>query len=410
MKRIETWVAVIVGGIGLLVSVVLGFFAYISLTATPIHPKADGIPSTPQSEPPRKWAAAAEQGRQIARASVIEQNLPGLSVAVGIGGELVWAEGFGWADVENKVPVGPQTRFKIGTASTVLTSAAVGLLLERGALNLDDRIQAHVPAYPEKQWPVTLRHVMAHTAGIRSDGGDEGPFHSEHCGADPVEGLRFFADAGLRFEPGTEYRYSNYGWILGSAAIEAAAREPFYTFMQNQVFKPLGMDDTLRDPVTDQVPDRAMAYFPRTGDPRYGLDGGPRGSDYTCYAGGSTFLSTPSDLVRYGIGINTGKLLKPATVQLLQTSQRLSSGQETGYGLGWDLEAVTLAGEPTRAAGHDGLWMGGPVSSLLTFPNGIVVAVTSNIAYADAFGIGVKLAQVFAEQLTSQNRTTAGAR
>ncbi len=67
-----------------------------------------------------------------------EQNLPGLSVAVGAGGDIVWAEGFGWADLEKRVPVAPETRFRIGTASTALTSAAVGLLLEKGRLKLDD--------------------------------------------------------------------------------------------------------------------------------------------------------------------------------------------------------------------------------------------------------------------------------
>ena len=66
------------------------------------------------------------------------------------------------------------------------------------------------------------------------------------------------------------------------------------------------------------------------------------------------FFSTPSDLVRFGLAMNSGRLLQPATVQLLQTSQQLTSGQETGYGLGWDLETVTLAGGPTQAAGHDG--------------------------------------------------------
>ncbi len=95
-------------------------------------------------------------------------------------------------------------------------------------------------------------------------------------------------------------------------------------------------------------------YFPRfAADPRYGPDL-MRPIDLSCYAGASVFLSTPSDLVRFAIAINSGKLLQPATVQLLQTSQRLPSGQETGYGLGWDLETVTLAGQQTAMVGHDG--------------------------------------------------------
>jgi CubicO group peptidase (beta-lactamase class C family) len=120
--------------------------------------------------------------------------------------------------------------------------------------------------------------------------------------------------------------------------------------------------------------------------------------DYSCYAGSSVFLSTPSDLVRFTMAVNSGKLLRLATVQRLQTSQRLLSGQETGYGLGWDLETAALAGKHTRLVGHDGDALGGMVASLMTFPeHGIVVSVISNISYADTFGIAVKIAQAFAQ-------------
>ena len=398
MKKGQMWLAVLVAGVGLVIAVIGGIFAYMSLTATPIHPSLQEVLSAPLAAPSRKWADAVAQGQQIVRASVIEQNLPGISVAVGVDGDLVWAEGFGWADLEGKAPVGPHTRFKIGTASTVLTSAGVGLLLEKRRLHLDDLIQMHVPEFPEKQWPVTLRQVMGHLAGVSSDGGDEGPFRTEHCER-PIEGLRLFADDPLRFEPGTEYRYSNYGWILVSAAVEAAAQQPFFTFMREQVFTPLGMEDTLPDSATEPIPDRAMTYFPRGGDPKYGTDGGPRRTDYSCYAGGAAFLSTPSDLVRFGMAVNGGTLLQPATVKLLQTSQRLRSGEETGYGLGWDLETIALAGEETTVAGHDGRWMGGQVATLLTsHRHGLVVAVTSNVAYTDAAAIALKLAQAFAEE------------
>jgi CubicO group peptidase (beta-lactamase class C family) len=121
--------------------------------------------------------------------------------------------------------------------------------------------------------------------------------------------------------------------------------------------------------------------------------------DYSCYAGSSVFLSTPSDLVRFGMAINSGKLLQPATVELLQTPQQLASGQDTGYGLGWDLETAALAGEHARVAGHDGQSLGGMVASLMTFPShGMVVSVMSNISYADTSGVALKIAQAFGEQ------------
>ncbi len=190
-----------------------------------------------------------------------------------------------------------------------------------------------------------------------------------------------------------------------SAAVEAAAKEPFLAFMRKQVFDPLAMDDTIPDSASDPIPDRATPYFPRfAADPRYGPEL-MRPIDYSCYAGASAFLSTPSDLVRFAMAMSSGKLLQPATVQLLQTSQRLASGQETGYGLGWDLETATLAGKETHLAGHDGDSLGGMVSSFMTFPEyGIVVATTSNTSYADTYSVAVKIAQAFAEHAKSAAR------
>jgi CubicO group peptidase (beta-lactamase class C family) len=172
--------------------------------------------------------------------------------------------------------------------------------------------------------------------------------------------------------------------------------------MRRQIFDPLAMAHTQPDSATDAIPDRATIYFPRfASDPRYGPDL-MRPLDYSCYAGSSVFLSTPSDLVRFALAITSGTLLQPSTVQLLQTSQKLPSGEETGYGLGWDLETVSLAGKPTRVVGHDGDSLGGQAASLMALPEqGIVVSVISNISYADTHGLAVRLAQVFAEQGTS---------
>ena len=403
-RRTQTWLALFVVAVGLVLAAILGLFAYVSATATPLHPDRQKVPSVAHSAPLPEWADAVEQGRQIARAGVTEQNLPGISVAVGVGGDIVWAEGFGWADLEKRAPVEPLTRFRVGTASIALTSAAVGLLLEKNRLSLDDQIQTYVPEFPKKQWPVTVRQLMGHLAGVRNDGGDEGPLLSARCER-TVEGLPHFAERSLLFEPGTQYRYSSYGWILVSAAVEAAAHEPFLAFMRKQIFEPFGMNDTEADSATEALPDQATSYFPRfAADPRYGPDV-MREIDYSCYAGSSVFVSTPSDLVRFAMAIKNGKLLQPATVQLLQTPQRTSSGQETGYGLGWDLETVTLAGQQTREVGHDGMALGGMVASLMTFPeNGIVVSVTSNTSYADTFDLALKIAQAFAEQERSPAR------
>jgi CubicO group peptidase (beta-lactamase class C family) len=416
-NRTLMWVTLLVLGPGLLVAAVLGVFAFMSFTATPLHPNPQELPSVTQAAPLPKWVNAVAQARAIARAGVIEQNLPGLSVAVGVDGAIVWAEGVGSADLGSheldftgqlalgkagtpnpkRVGVTPDTRFRIIGVSMALTSAAVGLLVESGRLKLDDEIRTYVPEFPQKQWQVTIRQLMGHLAGISNDGGDEAPLMAR-C-ARTVDGLHEldrFAERELRFEPGTQYRYSTYGWVLVSAAIEKAAHESFFNFMRKEIFEPLGMHDTLPESWTEPIRNRATFYHPRfAADTRYGPDL-VREGDHSCFAGGGAFLSTPSDLVRFGMAFTSGKLLTPATIATLQTPQRLASGEDTGSGLGWKIETLPLADGPARAARQDDRRSVGGSTSFLTFPErGLVVAVMSNITFADTSSIALKVAQAF---------------
>lgn len=388
------WFAPVAAVLGLLLLAALGLWGYLSTPSPPLHPSLDDVPLTTGTAPAPAWMEAAARGRQIVRSGLVEQNLPGLSVAVGIGGEIVWAEGAGWANLESREPVTSDTRFRIGTASMALTSAAVGVLLERQRLSLDAEIHALVPAFPQQRWPVTLRQLMGHVSGVRNDGGDEGPLLSTAC-ARPTDAFPHFAARPLLFEPGSEFHVSSYGWIAVSAAVEGVAREQFLRVMRKRVFEPLGMHDTTAG-LGATTSDLATSYFPRfSADPRYGLDE-MRTIDLSCYVGASVFLSTSSDLVRFGMAMQRGTLLSPAIVDLLQTPQRLQSGQTTGYGLGWDLESVTLAGRSTAVIGHDGDVLGGRVASLMTVRDrGLVVAVLSNASYADTFALATKIADAF---------------
>jgi CubicO group peptidase (beta-lactamase class C family) len=383
----------------------LGIRWFIIAVSTKLHQNPEDVPSVALAAPSPTWAAAVNRGRQFARAGLVGQNLPGLSVAVGVGGDIVWAEGFGWADMEQRVPVAPGMRFRIGHTSKALTSAAVGLLLEKGRLHLGDEIQTYVPAFPRKQWPVTLRGLMGHVAGIRhyDRGDDYAP--TAHCER-AADGLQRFADDPLRFEPDTQYGYSTYGWVLVSAAVEAAVKEPLSSFMAAQVFTPLGMTATTFDSTTEPIPDRVTFYQRMfTGDAGEGVVPATA-VDYSCFAGAAAILSTPSDLVRFGMAINGGTLLQPGTVRKLQTPQVLTSGEETEYGLGWMVEEVTLAGEPTRMVHHASRSLRGGTTSFMTFPaRGIVVAVTANIANAITRDIALRIAQAFADPGTSPATT-----
>lgn len=389
--RAQLWVtplAVIAG----LVAAVVGVIVTIDSSNAPIHPNPEGVASSALSTPATRWGGAVEQSRLLARSAVAEQNVPGMSVAVGIAGELVWAEGFGWANLERRTAVDPHTRFRIGHVSKALTSAGVGLLREQGRLHLDEEIQTYVPMFPRKAWPITVRHLMGHTAGIGhyrdTEWGDKPKTHCDRA----ADGLKMFADAPLLFEPGSEYRYSTYGWVLVGAAVEAVANEPFFQFMRDRVFAPLGMRATEEDVVTATLPNRATSYYRHLGSER------TTDVDYSCFAGAGAFLSTPSDLVRFAHALAEGDFLQPATVGVLQAPHVLPSGESTNYGLGWMLETVDLEGDRTPAVGHASRTLEGASTSFLTFPaRGLVVAVSANLSFADMKSVAMGIARAFAK-------------
>ena len=308
-----------------------------------------------RSAPSRKWADAVERGRQITRAGLVRRNLPGLSVAVGVDGDIVWAEGFGWAHSEpgagrTRYPV--QGRRRIQSAHLGCGRAAAG---EKRAASRrrDSGARARVP---EKALARDTASADGADRGVTTDHGGEAPLSNarsddgnrrRRCER-TVDGLHLddFAERELLFEPepGTALRATA---DPGECGGRSRCEQPFFAFMRTQVFQPLDMRDTTIDVATEAIPARAAFYFPRfglAGDTRYGPKPA-RVGDHSCYAGAAAFLSTPSDLVRFGMTSTAvlgerfaakRKLLKPGTVQLLQTPQRLASGEETGYGLGWE--------------------------------------------------------------------------
>ena len=370
---------------------------FVSTTSVHEHEDAAAVPSTAAAARADRYAGPVEQSRRLARALVVDDNLPGLSVAVAVDGEIVWAEGFGWADVDHRTPVTPLTRFRLGALSKPLTAFAVALLHDRGRLDLDAPVQRYVPAYSKKQWTVTTRQLMGDVAGvhrIRGDNNDAMPV--EHC-ASLADAVALFAGDPLLFEPETEHRYSIYGWILVSAVVEGAAGEPFARFMVRQVFEPLSMERTVvsetkgLEGVTSLSP---RSVFGK----RLGVEEAAR-PDYSCLAGAGAFLSTPTDLVRLGSAMGKPGLLKADTIAAFQTPTRLASGESATYALGWTVRSVRLAGKPTRIVSHRGSPWGGSVS-LLTFPDlGLAIAAAANMT--DASGVypfALQVAEAFARR------------
>lgn len=382
MKK-GTWVTTMLGPTLRRLALV-GLPAVLWLGAIVGEAQAQAIASMPE---PLSAASAEDVAGVRARiqAWMAERNLPGVSVAVGVEGVVVWAEGFGWADLEQGVPVTPQTRFRIGSASKGLTSAAVGLLYERGVLDLDLPVRTYVPTFPEKEWPVSTRQLMGHVAGVRHYEVDEA-YSARHFDT-VVDALGVFASDPLLFEPGSQYAYSSYGWNLVGAAVEGAAGEPFLDFMRHEVFAPLGMRETVPDDVSRIIPDRARFYV-RDSD---GLLRNERFVDQSNKWPSGGFLSTPSDLVRFGFAMMDGDLLDPETVEVLWTPLRLTTGDVAASALGWAV--AELRGR--RVVASPGSSIGGNTAFVLFPDQGVVLTVMSNVTEAEVPPIWQALAGVF---------------
>ncbi len=151
-----------------------------------------------------------------------DADVPGISVAAAFENRLVWAQGFGLADIENDIPMSPRSKLRVGSIAKVMTAAALARLHEKGTIDLDTEARSLVPSWPEKPWPMSLRQLAGHQAGLRHY--EAGEFFLNRAYASVTEGLEIFRDDPLLFEPGSAVSYSTYGWALISAAMEGKPR------------------------------------------------------------------------------------------------------------------------------------------------------------------------------------------
>lgn len=349
------------------------------------------VPSRRAEEPAPHLAQAVDSAGATALRRIRSGNLPGVSVAVGRGGEVVWAEAFGWADLSGDVAATPQTLYPVGSISKSLTATAAGLLHERGRLDLDLPIQVYLPEFPEKRSPITTAQLMGHIAGVVRSAGTAEMLRQGRC-----EDARAAIDAvvadTLLFEPGAEWRYSNFGWRLVGAVVESAAGEPYLEFMDREVFTPIGMDQTVPD-LGDEGPHEGVKYDRSA----FATLRRSQEVDMSCSMAPGGFLSTPTELVRFGSAMLYGEILDPATVELFWTPQRLNSGAPTSYGYGWTIENVALGDDDaatTRMIGHGGSVLGGRAFLMILPDEDMVVSVMTN-GSGDVSGFATEIAGFF---------------
>jgi serine beta-lactamase-like protein LACTB, mitochondrial len=311
-------------------------------------------------------ANAAKQAQEW-----LARGTPGLALAVAIDGKIVYSESFGYADLEERVPVWPTTKFRIGSISKPLTATALLQLVEAGKLDLDAPVQKYVPSFPNKGAVITVRMVAGHLAGIRHYHENEMTIQRHYNNI--LESLKIFENDPLVSPPGTKFNYSSYGFNLLSAVIESASGEPFLSYMQKHVFTPMGLVHTTADQNTEIIEQRSRFYEL---DPAGHQENAPYVDNSYKWAGGG-FISTAEDLVRFGSQLLQPGFLKAQTLQTMFTPQKTNSGEPIEYGVGWFIHK-SQSGKLIYE--HSGGSVGG-TSQLILYPEShIVVALVTNLS------------------------------
>ncbi len=295
-------------------------------------------------------------------------QVPGLSIGF-IKKDFMWARGYGYSDMENKVPARPESSIRLASITKTITATAVLQLMEAGKISLDAEVQAYVPYFPEKKWPVTIRMLLGHLAGISHYKDFDREGHFKHP-MNTKAAIAVFQDFDLIAEPGTKYNYSSYGFNLLGAVIEEVSGQSYGQYIKAHIFNPLSMNASGMESQVDLIPNRVRGYRL--------INGEVKNSEYvdisSRFAGGGV-RSTVVDLLKYARGICEKKLLKPETWQRLFISMATKDGKFTGYGMGWGVE-------PLR--GHFKVSHGGgqPETStyLMIFPHEtFAIAVAANL-------------------------------
>jgi D-alanyl-D-alanine carboxypeptidase len=304
-------------------------------------------------------AALSARAEQNARAGAFSGAL-----LVARHGNVLFQRAWGRADRKSGTANTVRTKFRVGSMNKMFTAVATLQLVEAGKLALDDPIGKHLPDYPNRELAskVTVRHLLTHTGGT---GDIFGPDYDEHRLKlrDHGDYVDLYGSRPLGFEPGSRWEYSNYGFVLLGALIEAVSGVSYYDYVREHVFRPAGMSSTDSLPESEDVPGRAVGYTGSSGSRVPNTDWLPwRGMA----AGGG--YSTVGDFLRFAQALSSGKLISKTTLA------KATSPQRQGYGYGF-----VVGRRPSRHYGHGG-GAPGMNGELRIFPRlGYVVVGLSNL-------------------------------
>jgi CubicO group peptidase (beta-lactamase class C family) len=306
---------------------------------------------------------------------------PGCAVGVSRRGRVLLERGYGMADIESGAPMTPNTVVHAASLAKQVTALSVLLLAREGKLSLDDDVRRYVPELPQYEKTITVRHLLTHTSGLRDFFEllilARGRFEEDRVtDADAIAMVG--RQRALNFPPGSEYLYSNTGYLLAARVVSRVSGQPFPAFVADRILAPLGMTRTrLRDDVAMLIPGRALGYAPR--------GSGWRTSVSNFDVVGSTNLETTvGDLLRLADNLAHPVVGDSTLVRQMRTAALLATGDTTAYGLG-----LSLARDRGRTVvEHEGRDPGFR-AYLGWYPDdSLAVALLCNAAALDPVGLG----------------------
>jgi D-alanyl-D-alanine carboxypeptidase len=356
-----------------------------------------------QNPPTPADTALAARVDSIARQVLATTGVPSASVAVVREGRLAYAQAYGAARLEPRVPALPTMRYNIGSISKQFAASCILLLRQEGKLSLDDPVARFVP-HLTRAGEVTIRELLSHTSGYQDYWPqDYVPLLMQRpITADSI--MARWAKKPLDFDPGTRWQYSNTNFVIAGAIVEKVSGMPFFSFLRSRILAPLGMASAVNSDVEPLAPPDPTGYM------SYGL--GPlhpapsEGSGWMFAAG--ELAMTASDLAKWDISVMDRSLLTAASYQELETEVRLRNGVGTGYALGLDVGLD--AGH--RLLSHSGEVSGFTASNRI-YPDdrAAIVVLTNQDASTAAGAIGVAIGRLlFTTQDAATRAKTAEAR
>ena len=314
---------------------------------------------------------------KLATETLARTGVPSASIAVVKDGQVVYAKAYGDAKLEPKTAATAQMRYSIGSISKQFTAAAILLLQEQRKLSLDDKVAKYIPGLTRAN-EVTIRQLLSHTSGYQDYWPQD---YVMKPMLDPTTAQKImdaWAKKQLDFEPGTKWQYSNTNYVIAGAIVQKVARMPFFQFLQQKVFTPLGMTSVM------DIDQAKLTESDPTGYMRHALGplrAAPKEGKGWLFAAGELAM-TPEDLAKWDISIIDRKLMKPASYLVLGTEVLLTDGLGTNYGLGVN---VTSQGG-RRALSHGGEVSGFTATNIVFPDDRVAVVVLTNQDAASAAG------------------------